>query len=287
MSDICCLNGEFVPMAEAKVSVNDRGFVFGDGVYEVVNGHDGRLWTMERHWRRLARSLAELDIRGVDLERLRELSLEAVRRSGYPRPMVYVQVTRGVVPRRHDWDPDGMVATTLITVRPAPVIPPEVMAAGVSCITCEDLRWGRCDIKSINLLGNVMAKQQAHAAGAFEAILVRDGIVTEGSSTSLCIVTDGVLRSHPLTRQVLPSITRQFVLELADDLGQPVVEEPFHVDLLRAADEVFLTGTTSEVLGVTRIDGRPVADGAVGPVTRRLRRAYDEAVAAGADAPRG
>ena len=281
--EIAFLNGQFVPLGEARVSVNDRGFLFGDGIYEVLVGYGGRLWAVDRHWRRLARSLREVGIDGVDLEALRRLMHTAVDRAGYASPLVYLQITRGEAPRRHDWDRHELVPTILITVREARLDPAR-QAAGVSCITHPDLRWSRCDIKTINLLPNVMAKQKAHLAAAHEAILVRDdGTVSEGSSSAIGVVQDGTVRIHPRNQSVLPSITSDLAAELAADLGIPWLEEPVTLTALRAADEVFLCSTTSEVLGVVAVDRKPIADQQVGPVTARLGAAYREAVLAGSD----
>lgn len=284
MKEIGYVNGSFGPLAEMTISINDRGFLFGDGVYEVLRGYDGRLWAQERHWRRLANSLAAIGIEDVDLDALLDIVREAVRRAGTPSPLVYIQITRGIAPRRHDWDRRQLDPTVVVTVREAQAPTAAEYEQGVACVTHPDLRWKRCDIKSLNLLPNILAKQHAHDAGAFEAILVdADGLVTEGSSSTLLCVVDGALRCPPQTGAVLPSISRDLVLEMAGELGLTAVHEAFSLAALRDASEAMLCGTTSEVIGVVRIDGQPVADGRVGPVTRRLAAAYRKAVATGRD----
>lgn len=286
MKEIAFLNGDFTELAEASISVNDRGYLFGDGVYEVIRGYSGRLWAFERHWRRLARSLAELRIEGVDLEALEKIARECVRRAGTPEPLLYVQITRGIAPRSHQWEPN-LVPSILVTVREARRPSETARREGVACITTLDTRWKRCDIKSLNLLPNVLAKQEAHQAGAFEAIFRDDdGIITEGSSTSVGMVTAGALVLHPSGARVLPSISRDLVCELAHERGIEVRQEAFDYAALLAADEVLLAGTTTEVVGVVKIDGQPIGGGRLGPVAGYLIDAFGEAVRSGADAPR-
>lgn len=281
MGDIAWLNGEYLPLEQARVPVTDRGFLFGDGVYEVVRGYGGRLFAFGAHWARLARSLHEIGIGGVDLTDLEQVAVEAVRRSGHAEPLLYLQITRGCAPRRHTWS-DDLKPTVLLTVTAAQPVPRERLEAGVACITHPDWRWARCDIKSLNLLPNVMAKQRAAEAGAFEAILYEaDGTVTEGCSTTLFTVTAGALATHPEGPRILPGITRSKVVELAEQLGTPVRLVPSHVLSLHRADEVFIAGTTTEIQPVVQIDGEAVHDGRPGPVTQRLGEAFEQLIAGG------
>jgi D-alanine transaminase len=274
------LNGEYLPRERAMVPVDDRGFLFGDGVYEVSRALDGRVVDHDRHWRRLLRSLAGIDLAvpaGMDEEALRAISERVLAGCGLGagHATVYLQLTRGAAtPRTHHY-PDPRLVPPTVFVSAAPFAPLDAArAAGVRVITLPDLRWGRCDIKSINLLPNVMAKQAAAAAGAHEAIFVRDDLFTEGAATNLFGVVDGELRTHPASTAVLPGITREIALELARALTLPVREAPLGVDELPGADELFLTSTTNDVMPVVAVDGRSVGDGTPGPVTRRLAAAF-------------
>jgi D-alanine transaminase len=265
------LNGQFVDRADAHVSVDDRGFVFGDGVYEVTRSRDGVLLEGDRHVRRLERSLAGLDLSYSPAE-LPAVSLRLLRDNGLARgeATVYWQVTRGAAaPRTHWFPPAGTPVTVFASASPfAPLH--DKRATGVSTILLPDQRWARCDLKTINLLPNVIAKQKAVVAGVHEALLQRDGVVMEGAATNFFGVIDGVVRTHPRSNYILPGITREVVLELADELGMPVREEPILVDDLPRLTESFLTGTTNDVMPVVAIDGKPVGDGKPGPVAGRL-----------------
>lgn len=284
MEEVACLNGRFLPLSEACISVNDRGFLFGDSIYEVARAYRGRIWALDRHLERLRRSLTAIAITGVDLDQVRENMVEAYLRAGGDDALIYVQITRGVAPRSHV-PHQPLVPTVLITVRPVEDLAGRSREAGVSVILVPEVRWQRRDIKSTNLLPNILAKQEAHARGAYEAIFVTDdGWVNEGSSANLFIVQAGVVRTPPNGPSLLPGITRDLVVETARREGLPMEELPVSREALLAADEVFLTSTMSEVLGVTTIDGQPVADGQVGPVTRRLQAAYRARVEAGDDA---
>jgi D-alanine transaminase len=272
------LNGAFVPRERASVSVDDRGFLFGDGVYEVTRALDGRLVDHDRHARRLARSLAGIALApaGLDAAAVQELSERLLAANGLTagHATVYLQVTRGSAPRTHHYpDPHATPATVYASAARF-ALPEAARASGVAVITGPDLRWGRCDLKTVNLLPNVMGKQQAVLAGAYEAVFVRDGVVTEGSSTSVFGVVGGELRTHPLTPAVLPGVTREVVLELAAALAVPVREAAMTAGELAAADELFITSTTNDVMPVVRVDGRAAGGGRPGPVTRRLAEAF-------------
>jgi len=268
--DVAFLNGRFLPLADATVSIEDRGFQFGDGVYEVIRTYRGRPFEVEAHLARLDRSLQAIHLhQPYSHARWSQLILEGIERAAHPESKIYLQVTRGAAPRDHSYAAD-LVPTVVMTVRALQPMAAAVKSRGVAAMTMEDVRWGRCDIKSINLLANVLARQQAKQAGVFEAILVKDGGVTEGSVSNVVVVRDGSLITAPEGPRILSGVTRAVVLQLARAHGLSVHERyPSHVDLL-AADEVFLTGTTVEVLGVVEIDGKAVGSGRPGPVTSRI-----------------
>jgi D-alanine transaminase len=283
MPEIAFLNGEFLPIDKAQVSVDDRGYQFGDGVYEVIRSYNGRLWALERHLTRMKRSLAGIDITDISIDDVRDAIQGACEKSGLKGMLVYVQITRGVCPRKHNY-PAGLKPTMLVTVREFPERPPEIFTEGVRTITFPDIRWLRRDIKSINLLPNILARQKAVQCGVYEAILVEEGgTVTEGAATNVFAVIDGVLRTHPTGPRILPGITRGLVIETAREIGIAVEERAFRRGEMFAADEVFLTGTGDEVLGIVEIDGEAIADGKVKPRTKALRHAYLNRVAEGRD----
>jgi len=273
------LDGAYLPRAQALVPVDDRGFLFGDGVYEVTRALDGRLFEWERHLRRLARGLDGLGIvlpEGGRLEagQLLEVSERLLEENelGTGDATVYLQITRGVAERRHHFPPPGTAPTVFLSASRL-AMPDELRARGAAAVTTADLRWERCDLKTINLLPNVLAKQQAVAAGAFEAILVRDGIVTEGASSNVLAVIGGGLTTHPATHRILAGITREVVLELAAELGLRVTLDPIPLNALSRASEVMVTATTADVMPVVKVDGRAIGDGQPGPVARRLHAA--------------
>ncbi|HVB10973.1 MAG TPA: aminotransferase class IV [Bacillota bacterium] len=267
------LNGEFVPYEKATVSVEDRGLLFADGIYEVVRTYRGKLFALEPHLDRLVRSAALMRLPLPPREEIRSAIEECARRSGLPEAAVYVQVTRGAPgPRKHAM-PKESRPTIFMIARDAPLPDPKPISKAVACITVPDLRWHMCNVKSVGLFLNTLAKTQAEEAGAAEAIFVRDGVVTEGSSTNLFAVIDGVLRTHPEGPHILSGITRLHIIEVAKELGIPVREEAFGVtDMLRAS-EVFYTGTNSEAIPVGLIDGHVIGEGTPGPVAARVRDA--------------
>lgn len=286
MSEVIYLNGKLVSEAEAVVSVNDRGFLFGDAVYEAVRSYDGRLWALDRHLLRLGRSLAAIDIQNVSVEDVSRAIVTAYEASGLPNGAVYIQITRGVAPRAHVYSHD-LTPTVLITVRDITPMLADVDMDGVAAATRPDLRWRRCDIKSTNLLANVLAKTQAHDQGAHEAILVdADGCITEGCSTSVFWVHDDQLFTTPPGPAILPGITEELVIEIAHDEGLAFAEERVSLERFRRCREIFLTATGHDVCPVTTLDNQPVGDGRAGPITRRLQRVLAARVAAGDDAPR-
>jgi D-alanine transaminase len=272
------VNGQQMPLEEARVPALDRGFLFGDAVYEVLRVYQGRPWLADEHFRRLARSLEALRIRGVDLERVRRRMRETIAAGPFREATAYIQITRGAGPRKHPF-PQGATPLEFLYVQEFTDPYAEARGTGAAVITQPDVRWGRCDIKSTNLLGNVLAMQAAAEAGGVEALLyLPDGTLNEGTHTSFFGVLGGVLLTAPNSSAILPGITRGLTLRLAERAGVPVREHTLKRDDLGRVSELFLTGTTSEVLPVVRVDGRPVADGKPGAVTRRLQEAYAAAV---------
>jgi D-alanine transaminase len=276
MARIAYVNGRYCPLQSAAVAAEDRGYQFADGVYEVIKVLRGQPRDLARHLDRLARSLAALNITPPMPRRALESVLhETLRRNRLAEALVYLQVTRGTAPRNHLF-PKRARPSLVITVR-RPAFPGErEREEGVGVITQPDLRWGRCDIKSISLLPNVLARQSAAAAGCREAWLVdREGVVTEGSASNAYIVdAAGRLITHPLNERILGGVTRSVILELARRDGIEVVEQPFSLDEAHAAREAALSSTSSWLLPVTTIDGRPVSNGMPGHVVRRLMALY-------------
>jgi D-alanine transaminase len=268
---IVYLNGHYVPYEQALIPVEDRGYVFGDGIYEVVWISGGRPYAFADHVERLRHSAD-----GIELELPDDPSAYAtvaerlLAENSLTDATMYLQITRGVAPRTHTF-PAAARPTVLIIVRGATSIPDEQREAGRSALTVPDLRWGRCDIKSINLLPNILAKQAAAKAGAFEAILTRDGLAVEGGSSNFFAVFDGTLVTHPAGPRILGGITRLRLLRIAERLGLPVRLEAISLAELGKADELFWTSTTVEVMPCTQIDGRPAGGGRRGPIARRLQ----------------
>ena len=278
MPDVAFINGSFVPLAEAKISIDDRGFQFGDGVYEVIRTYKGRPFALEAHWARLERSAAALELtQPYSRTEWTHFVLEGVRRAAYPEAKIYIQLSRGAAPRDHVY-PAHLAPTVVMTVREFHPLDKSVSVAGVEAMTIEDIRWGRCDIKSLNLLANVLARQQAKQAHVFEAILVKEGLVTEGAVSNVMVVRGGAVLTAPEGPRILSGVTRAVVLELAINEGLPIHERGISQAELYGADEVFLTGTTVEVLAVVRVDGKSIGDGRPGPVTQRLTAGFTRLV---------
>lgn len=272
MSETVYLNGSYVPKEEARVSVEDRGYQFADGVYEVVFVWGGRFAFMDRHMDRLRRSAEAIRIPiPGGTPSICRVADELLLRDGREVASLYLQITRGVAPRDHQF-PKESQPTVVMYLKSAPE-PGPLLHAGIDAITLPDERWLRCDIKSVSLLPNILARQRAVDAGVREAVLVRDGTATECASSNLFMVKGGALWTHPLTRLILPGITRGVVLEEAQGLGIPTREEPFGVEELFTAEEIFETSTTSHVQPIARLNGIQVGSGAW-PVTRRIQEAY-------------
>ena len=285
--DVVYVNGSFVPRAEARVSVEDRGFVFGDGVYEVLRAINGRFFATRFHNQRLERSLdgVRIALAGDDSPaRFVEIGKQLLKENNLleGEATLYMQVTRGSTTRAHHFPPPGTTPTVYISVaRFTPYA--DFAENGAAAITHPDLRWGRCDLKTLNLLPNVLASQTAKERGAFEAMLIRDDVVTEGAKTNFFGVVNGSLRTHPCDSHILPGITRSVLHELARDLGIDLDETPIRASEIPKLSELFLTGTTTDVMPVVKLDDKPVGKGKPGELTRKLQRVLAESLASGGD----
>ncbi|MDF0650854.1 MAG: D-amino-acid transaminase [Nitrospira sp. LK265] len=270
MPDIAFINGRFLAWEEATISIDDRGFQFGDAVYEVIRTYRGNPFELASHLARLDRSARELSLlQPYSRDQWMRWIQQGLSLSGYQDAKIYIQLTRGAAPREHSF-PSENRPTVVMTIREFHPLGPEVRRAGVNACTREDLRWGRCDIKSVNLLANVLAREEAKKAGVFETILVRDGFVMEGAVSNVMAVQRGVVMTAPEGPRILSGVTRTVVLELAKKEDIAIEERFIPADLLYQVDEVFLTGTTLEVLGVVQIDGNIIGSGQPGPITRTL-----------------
>ncbi len=270
MPDLAYLNGEIMPIEAAMIPIEDRGYQFGDGVYEFVASYEGRLFMLEEHLDRLERSMRELAYEPISRTDIKNAVLELFKASGYLRAGIYIQISRGVAPRNHAYT-KKMLPQIIMTIRPVKDMPAEIRENGAKAITVEDMRWGRCDTKTIQLLANSMAKQKALDSGCDDAIFITDsGIVREGTSSNLFIVAGGKLATHPLTPNILAGITRMAVLSICKEAGLEATESFFDTNALYAANEVFLTGTVTEILPVVRIDDNIIGDGKVGVITQQV-----------------
>ena len=266
---IVYLNGRFLPREEAKISPEDRGFLFADAIYEVVRYRAGRPYRLAEHLARMRDGLTALSI-AVEPSFFPEVAGRLIEENGLgpEDALVYAQVSRGAAPRSHAFPPRGTPPTVFAFARRTDPPPPP---GGGRAIVLPDERWGRCDLKTVMLLANVLASQQARVANAVEAILVRDGIAWEGTKANLFAVSKGIVRTAPRGPRILPGVTRGAALEAAAGLGIPVEERPITVDELFSAEEVFLASTTLWTYSLVEIDGRPVGEGRPGPVAARIR----------------
>lgn len=278
MEELVWINGRICPAAQATVSAEDRGFVFADGVYEVIRVYNGRPFTLEPHLRRLGRSAQgiSLDL-AMTSDTLARQAQDLVARSGMNDGMIYLQVTRGAGPRNHVFT-SGMKPTVMMLTRELTPVPAPGSADGVKLLTVEDERWKRCWIKSIALLPNVLAKNQAISAGYDEAIMIDAGNVTECSTSNICGIINGKLVTHPVGTKVLPGITREVLLPIARQLGIVVEERPWTTQEMMQADELFITSTTRELSWVASVDGTLIKPGHCGELTLKLHRAYQDQV---------
>ena len=270
------LNGKFVDQSEAKVSYEDRGYVFGDGIYEYIRAYKGKLFTVEEHFDRFLRSADEI---GLDLgktkEELIDITRQLLKENQIETGGIYIQATRGVSPRNHSF-PIPEVKPVITAFAKSYDRPYEELQNGVSAVTVEDIRWLRCDIKSLNLLGNVLAKEYAVKYNATEAIQHRGDTVTEGASSNVYAIKDGEIYTHPVNNYILNGITRRVIKWIADDYNIQFIEETFDVDFLKHADEVIISSTSAEVMPIIKLDGEAVNDGKVGPITRQLQEGFDK-----------
>jgi len=276
VTELAYVNGVFSPIAEAKVSIEDRGFQFGDGIYEVIAAYGGRPFLLDRHMLRLRRSAAAIRLNyDFDGQPLEPIIAEGLRRSlPSDDALVYVQLTRGACPRSHTI-PEGLTPTVVMTFKPIPRIPEKLRQRGAKVITTRDPRWANCSIKAITLLPNVLARNEALRRGYDDAIFVTEtDEVRECTSANLFIVEGAVLNTPPRTDSVLHGVTQGFLMECATAIGLTVQEQAFHVEMMQRAEEVFMSSTTVEVLGITSIDDRPIATGRVGPTTQRLHSEF-------------
>lgn len=270
-------NGVQMPLSEVKVSVLDRSFLFGDAIYEVLRIYRGRPFLVDQHFNRLRESLRHVRIE-TDLERLRARMQALLSATNVQNGVVYMQITRGEGPRTHHFPykptrPNELIYVTELREDPYAVY----RTSGAKVITVPDIRWKRCDIKSVNLLANCLAAQQAVDSGCQEAIFYNEReIITEGAHTSVFGVVDGQILTAPLDDNILPGITRSLVVDLARDCGIPVTEHAIRLAHLEHLDEMFITGTTAEILPVVEVDGEPIASGKPGPITLQLAEAYQK-----------
>lgn len=268
------IDGRYTKQDEIKISIDDRGYYFGDGVYEVIKVYNGQLFTAKEHIARLFKSAEKINLALIHTEEnILQIARELIEKNNLVDGHIYMQVTRGVAARQHHF-PDPAVSAVLTAYTVEADFPMEDLKNGVALKSVEDIRWLRCDIKSLNLLGSVLAKQEARAAGCAEAILHRDGVVTEGSSTNMFGIKDGVVKTHPVSNLILEGITRQVVLELCDELDIPVEEKAFTLEEALEMDEFFYTSTTVEVMPVIKIDEHAIGEGQRGAITKKLQEAF-------------
>lgn len=265
-----------MPDTEARIPVLDRGFIFGDGVYEVIPVYGSKLFRFDEHLQRLQNSLDALKIKNplTDTEWQQTLT-ELIRRNNGGDLSLYLQITRGSAERDHAL-PENPTPTVFAMCNTLKTLPENTVKNGVAAITLDDIRWSRCHIKAISLLPNVLLRQEALDQGAAEAILIRDGVATEGAASNLFAVINGVLTTPPKSPMLLPGITRDLVLELAQDHDLPCQEKAISLEDLKKADEIWLTSSTKEILSVTRLDGQPVASGQPGPLYRQTLALYQD-----------
>ncbi|WP_353856252.1 D-amino-acid transaminase [Bacillus sp. Bos-x628] len=270
-------NGDLIEKKDARVDIEDRGYQFGDGVYEVIRVYNGTLFTLKEHTERLFNSAKEIGIylKGT-VSDMEEKLKQLVAANQLTDGGVYIQVTRGVAPRKHQYNDSLIPQITAYTFQVKK--PVQEQTAGAKALLSEDLRWLRCDIKSLNLLYNVMEKQKASKAGAFEAILVRDGFVTEGTSSNVYAVIDGVIRTHPANNLILNGITRRKLLEVCAEQGCSVEETRISKEELLCAQEIFISSTTAEVVPITELEGKPVGKGVPGDITKRIQEGFQQKI---------
>jgi len=273
--DLAFLNGTFLPLSEARVPIEDRGYQFGDGVYEVILALRGKPFRLKDHLLRLQRSAQEVQISlPYTLEEISRWVREGIRRAGYERQLVYIQVTRGVAPREH-LPPEGLTPTLVMTFREFVPLPDTLYQQGVALMTYPEIRWLRCDIKTILLLPNVLAKMEAVRHGFYDALFVLEsGEITESTAAAFGVIQGDTVVLPPLGPRILPSITRSLLYQVAPEAGLRVAERPLFVRDLASVQEAFLASTTKHILPVVRVDRQAIGEGTPGPTTRRLLDAF-------------
>lgn len=273
MPDVYYVNGCFTEPENAVVSVEDRGFMFGDGVYEVLRAYGRHIFRIDEHLERLSRSLDAINISYKSIPELKELSREALRRSEYSDALIYIQITRGIAKRSHV-PPKDMQTTVVIIVYKTPVLPSSLFKKGAKAILYPDIRWARCYIKTLQLLPNTIALSQASAESAIEAIMHKNGVVTECCSSNVFIVKNMEVKTHPADEAILHGVSRKTVLEILQSKDIKISEEEFTVSELLKSDEVFITNTLVEVMPITKIDDNPIAGGNPGQMTLMLMEEF-------------
>ncbi len=269
------LNGQFIPLAEARISVLDRGFLFGDSVYEVIPAYGGNLFRLEQHLKRLEGSLHAVHMENpLPFEQWRDIMEQLLEQRSNIDQSIYLQVTRGAATGRDHAIPKGLEQTVFALASPIPAIDPKQAVEGIKAVSLEDIRWHLCNIKATTLLANVLLKQQAVDEQADEAILIRDGKATEGSASNLFIVSDNLLITPPKSQFLLPGVTRDLVLELAKSEHVNFEEREVEAKELESADEIWLTSSTKEIMPVTTLNSKPVGSGIPGPMFQQLSRLY-------------
>jgi len=276
MPELAYLNGVIRPINETYVPIEDRGYQFGDAVYEFIASYNGKFFCMKEHLDRLEKSMEGLSFPKVDRNFIQNAIDELFEKAGMARAGLYIQISRGVAPRDHAWAKD-IKLQIIMTIKKVDELDSKIRKQGIDIITVQDERWSNCDIKTVQILFNAMAKQKAKDQGAFDAIFIsKDGIVREGTSSNFFLVKDGGLITHPLTKNILPGITRMVVMDLARNLGIKAEEKFLSKTDLFSAEEAFLTGTVTEILGIKTIDGVPIGKGKPGDITQKLYRALRE-----------
>ena len=275
-SQLVYLNGEYLPLNEAKVSVLDRGFIFGDGIYEVIPAYGGKALRFEHHMQRLQNSLDAVRIRNpLSNEQWQKIIDKLISEKGSEDQYIYMHITRGVASRDHRF-PDETKPTVFVMSNILHTVDPEILKQGVHAVTLDDIRWHYCNIKAIALLPNILLRQQAVDKGAVEAILIRDGNMTEGAASNVFIVSNGIIKTPPKDQKLLPGITRDLVVELANTHKMPIEEVAISEKEFLSADEIWLTSSTKEILAVTKINEQQVGNGKPGAVWKDMYQKYQD-----------
>ncbi len=278
MPELAYLENRFLPLDEARVPINDRGYLFADGIYEVVVTRNGAPFLFREHFARFKRSAQAIGLQlPFSFTELEDLVKEGIAQAGFAETMVYIQVTRGIEPRRHEYS-DNLAPAPLLTFRPRPEYPESLRRNGIAIITVPEIRWQRCDIKSIALLPNVMMKQQAVEQGSKEALFVTpEGVVHEGTAANIFFAADGVLHTPPADQHILAGITRGFIIAQARARGLEVRDDKeCRLEELLAADEVFITSSTVDIMPVIRVDKTRIGSGRPGPLSQTVRSFFAE-----------